>query len=460
MTDYETLRRRHRAYATEQLQHQVERLDWSVEQVSAERDLRLRQLIGVARERSSWFRDRLADIQVDSFGVGQLAALPPMNKDDLLANYDAILTDPRLSLGVIEAHLARLTSDAYLFDEHHAIASGGSSGQRGVFVYDWEGWATYYLSIARWHAYDRQHDPALAAAPSVEGMVAADKPTHGSSAQGQTFSNPQVRMERIPITLPIDEIVGRLNALHPTTIRGYPSALHQLSLEADAGRLAIAPLRVRCVGEPLLPEVRGQLERAWGVPVHSQWIASEAGCLGYSCVRGRGMHTNDDLVIIEPVDDQGRPVLPGQPSAKIYITNLFNHVLPLIRFEVTDGMAVIDGSCPCGSAYTWIEEVQGRLDDSLHYAGGLTVHPIVLRSPLGRQRTINEYQVHQTSRGVKVLLQLVGEADLPALRAEIAAGLTKVGLVDPEVVLIPVENLDRQSSGKLKRFVPLSSPPR
>lgn len=445
-------------HAMEQLPHHVERLDWSTEQVNAERELRLRELLDVAKEGSSWHRDRLADTRVESFDVAQLADLPPMTKGDLLANFDAILTDPLLSLDVVEGHLERLTSDAYLLDEHHAIASGGSSGQRGVFVYDWAGWATYYLSIARWHAYDRNHDPALAAAPSVEAMVAADKPTHGSSAQAQTFSNSRVRMERIPITLAMDEVVARLNALHPTTIRGYPSALHQLSLEADAGRLGIAPLRVRCVGEPLLPEVRDRLERTWGVPVHSQWVASESGSLAYSCVRGRGMHTNDDLVIIEPVDDLGRPVLPGQPSAKIYITNLFNHLLPLIRFEITDEVTVIDGSCPCGSAYTWIEEVQGRLDDSLRYAEGLTVHPIVLRSPLGRQRAIIEYQVHQTARGVKVLLRLGGEVDLTALRAEIAAGLAKVGLVDPEVVLIPVDSLDRQSGGKLKRFVPLVSP--
>jgi len=57
-----------------------------------------------------------------------------------------------------------------------------------------------------------------------------------------------------------------------------------------------------------------------------------------------------------------------------------------------------------------------------------------------------------------VVLQLVGEVDLPALRDEIATGLTKIGLVDPEVILIPVDSLDRQPSGKLKRFVPLTSP--
>jgi phenylacetate-CoA ligase len=108
----------------------------------------------------------------------------------------------------VEGHLGRLTSDAYLLDEHHAIASGGSSGRRGVYVYDWDGWASYFLGMARRLAYDRRHDPILAAAPGVESLIAADKPSHGSSAQGQTFSNPQVRIARIPITLPLPEVVA------------------------------------------------------------------------------------------------------------------------------------------------------------------------------------------------------------------------------------------------------------
>ena len=183
----------------------------------------------------------------------------------------------------------------------------------------------------------------------------------------QTFSNPQVTIERIPITRPIEEIVGRLNAVAPTTLRGYPSALLQLSGEAQAGHLRIAPLRLRCVGEPLLPEVRARLVETWGVPVHSQWVASETGTLGYSCLRARGLHLNDDLVIVEPVDRDGRPVQPGERAAKIYVTNLFNILLPLIRFEVSDEITVIGEPCACGSAHTWVEDVQGRLDDSLTY---------------------------------------------------------------------------------------------
>jgi phenylacetate-CoA ligase len=162
-------------------------------------------------------------------------------------------------------------------------------------------------------------------------------------------------------------------------------------------------------------------------------------------------------VIVEPVDHDGRPVLPGERSAKIYVTNLFNTLLPLIRFEVTDEISVMGQRCPCGSAHTWIEDVQGRLDDSLTYPDGLTVHPIAVRSPLSRQRNIAEYQVHQTPRGVQVLVRLVGDIDLDAVRKEIATGLAEVGLLDPEVVVIPVADLSRQPSGKIKRFVPLGA---
>lgn len=455
---YADLRDRHFADAIAQLPAQVARLDWSVEEIQVERDGRLCELLRLAGMRSPWYRRRLAGIDLEAFASRQLSDLEPMTKEDLLTHFDEIVTDRRVTLLGVEEHLSQLTTDAYFLDEHHAVTSSGTSGLRGVYVFDWVGWLTCFLSGARQQAYDRARDPALAAAPRVEGLVAAGRATHASSAQGQTFSQPDVRVERIPVTLPIEEVVRQMNALDPTTVRGYPSALDQLASEARAGRLRIRPLRFRCIGEPLLPEVRARLEQTWNVPVHSQWVASETGTLGYSCPRGHGMHLNDDLVIVEPVDRDGNAVPPGTRSAKVYITNLTNTVLPLVRFEITDEITVIDQPCPCGSAHTWIEEVQGRLDDSLSYSGGLTIHPIVLRSPLGRQRNVAEYQVCQTVRGVEVLLRLVGEVDLDGLRIEIINGLSEVGLDEPDVLLTPVDHLDRHASGKLKRIVPLRTP--
>ena len=54
-------------------------------------------------------------------------------------------------------------------DEFHVIASGGSSGQRGVFVYGWDAWATCYASIARFQQRDWSADPALVGVRASHG---------------------------------------------------------------------------------------------------------------------------------------------------------------------------------------------------------------------------------------------------------------------------------------------------
>ena len=49
------------------------------------------------------------DIDVATFSATQLSRLPPMSKDDVLEHFDGIVTDHRLSLSRVEAHLGRLT---------------------------------------------------------------------------------------------------------------------------------------------------------------------------------------------------------------------------------------------------------------------------------------------------------------------------------------------------------------
>jgi len=62
------------------------------------------------------------------------------------------------------------------------------------------------------------------------------------------------------------------------------------------------------------------------------------------------MHLPDDLAIIEPVDRYGNVVAPGQPADKVLLTNLYNRTQPLIRYEITDAMTVVAGTCECGCA--------------------------------------------------------------------------------------------------------------
>jgi phenylacetate-CoA ligase len=247
--------------------------------------------------------------------------------------------------------------------------------------------------------------------------------------------------------------VAGLNAYQPLVLMGYPSMLALLAAEARADRLRILPRRIITTSEPLLPEVRRALGEAFCVPVANMYGTSEAGPVGVGCFRGPGIHLSDDLVIVEPVDLAGRPVPPGVRSDKLYLTALANPTLPLIRFELTDQVTFLDRPCPCGSAHRLIADVQSRLDDLFTYPGGQVVHPLVFGSPLRRDRGVVEYQVRQTPAGAEVLV-VGAPADPVALGRAIASELARLGLPDPAVEVSVVDHLERQATGKVRRFLP------
>ncbi|MCA1845474.1 MAG: hypothetical protein LC792_20230, partial [Actinobacteria bacterium] len=440
MAGYEELRKRHVADAAALMPEMLARIEWPAERIAEHRQAELRRLVKVARDLSPWHRKRLNGVDPDNLDEAGLAELPPMTKHDVMEHWDEIVTDDRLRLDVAEAHLDSLTSDAYLLDRYHVVTTGGSTGRPGVFVYDWDGWTTAYWSVARFELRARGRDPELAAAPNVFGAVLAGSARHIGSSLFQTFSNADAVWHRFPVTLPVAEIVAGLNAAQPTVLVGYASALHPLVHEAEAGRLRISPRRIQNIGEPLLPEIRVALEGAWSVPVVNVWGSSEGGT-GGACGESPGLHLSDDLTIVEPVDAAGERVPTGVRSSRILLTNLFNHALPLIRYEITDELTVVDEPCPCGSSFTRIGDPHGRLDDTFDYGNGLVVHPHNFRSPLSSYAQVVEYQVCQTRRGAVVAVRIAAPCDEGALAAELTAGLARLGLPDPEVTVTTVDHL-------------------
>jgi phenylacetate-coenzyme A ligase PaaK-like adenylate-forming protein len=416
---------------------------------------RLRDCVRDAVEHSPWQRERLGNVDPDRLDEVSLRDLPPMTKADLMENFDRIVTDDRLTLELVNEHLRTVTTGSYLFDAYTAVTSGGSTGERGVFVYDWHGWATFWVSAFRYVLRAKRADPELRSRSVVLAWVAAAHFTHATAALSRTFASPEFVNVRFPVTLATEEIVSGLNQAQPDYLIGYPSLLHVLAFEARAGRLHIAPRHVLSCSEPLLPEIRAAAEAAWGVGVANLWGASEGGGVGVACADSR-MHLSDDLLIVEAVDEDGRPVAPGERSAKVYLTNLFNRVLPLIRYEITDEVTVEPEPCTCGSAHRCVSDIQGRLDDVFVY-GDRRVHPHVFRSVLGRHAGVVEYQVRQTRLGARIAVRPAARVDLDALGADVAEALAGVGVVDPVISVTAVDRLERDPGpAKLRRFVPMS----
>tara|TARA_Y100000310_G_scaffold22421_1_gene21509 strand:- start:4123 stop:5508 length:1386 start_codon:yes stop_codon:yes gene_type:complete len=450
---YDELRRQHCRDQDRMFPILLEQTAWSKEQLRDHRELRLRELLRMVKESSPWHARRLVDLSPDSFKSEDISLLPIMTKADLMANYDEIAPDPRITLATVNRHINGLVGGAYLFDRYHAIASGGSSGLRGAFVYDWDAWIVLSTISARWGVRAATANPMPRLERPVSANVYADKASHISYAMFATFTRDTQNSYRFPISQPLSEIVAGLNRVQPDSLGAYPSALQMLIEEAQSGRLDIHPRSIGTCGEPLYAEISAAAEEVFGVKVDDVWGMSE-GVYAGNCGQGEGMHLPDDLTWVEPVDAEGQPVPAGTRAAKLLLTNLYNHALPLIRYEVSDEITVLEDPCPCGSGHRRITSVLGRQDDLFRY-GSATVHPQVFRSPLGREANVLEYRVTQTPSGAQIAICTRGAVDLKSLKKLICDGVRRAGLQEPQVDIRLVDSLQRQDSGKLKRFIPL-----
>jgi phenylacetate-coenzyme A ligase PaaK-like adenylate-forming protein len=289
-------------------------------------------------------------------------------------------------------------------------------------------------------------------------MIAAQDPTHATAAISQTFSDPSSSVwHRLAITSPFEQIVETLNSIQPDVLASYPSMLHRLAFAAGQGGLRIAPRLLFCTAEPLLPEIKDELNAAWPVPLINMWASTETGPMASSCGAGPGLHLSDDNVIIEAVDRNDQAVPIGVRSAKVLVTGLFSPApLPLIRYEITDQVTLLDEPCTCGVTHRRLADVQGRLDDDFDY-GPIHVHAHLFRSRLGKERHIVEYQVRQSASGALIDVCCNGVVDMRALRDQLISDLRRAGLQVPEVAITAVPRIERPVSGKLKRFVTLTA---
>ncbi|MET0908092.1 MAG: hypothetical protein ABWZ99_01385 [Ilumatobacteraceae bacterium] len=160
-----------------------------------------------------------------------------------------------------------------------------------------------------------------------------------------------------------------------------------------------------------------------------------------------------DACIVEAVDEHDRPVAPGTPSASVLITNLFNHVQPLIRYRLDDRFVVEAGDGHVRA------RVEGRHADVLWF-GGVEIHPLTIISELTHEPAIVDHRVVQTDHGVDIDVVTSEPIDAQVVASVIERALTGACVDAPRVAVRVVERLPiNPATGKIARFVPLHGPP-
>ena len=443
------------ALVRERLPEHLDRLGWSTERIAAHQRDALRRLLRTAIDHSPFHAARLHGVDPERFELSDLASLPIMTKAEMMAAYDDVVTDRVVTRARVEEHLSRTGWDAEVLDGRYVVmASGGSSGLRGVFTYTSDATAEFLLGCVR---------PGLARLLAVLGEMPSDPVTaafvgapaavHTTRILPSLFSGGLIDVTSIAATDPLESIVQRVNDLQPLLLQGYPTVIRKLAEEKLAGRLRISPLGVTTTSEALSPEDRARIDEAFGVGVVDTFGSSE-GLMGVSAPDDPAIVLASDLAIVELVDATNRPVEVGTPSAKVLVTCLFNSLQPLIRYELTDSFTRLADSPEHGHVRV---RVEGRADDEFTF-GDVVVHPIVVRSIMVKTPAVLEYQVRQTARGIAVSVVAPDGLDARKLESLLTNGLRDAGLEQPEVNVNATEPsaLTRHpETGKTRRFIPL-----
>jgi len=209
--------------------------------------------------------------------------------------------------------------------------------------------------------------------------------------------------------LDMEQLADSLRTMDPAYLYSYPVNLDGLArIFEERGERLPSLRRIFSGSEVLENSQRERLSRVFGVGVSDNYGSTEA-FLAWECPLG-SYHVNAEHVIVEIVDEDGRPVAPGK-LGRVLVTTLHNRLMPLVRYEIGDYAIAAERGCRCGRKLPRIGAIGGRDINLFIDTDGKRFTPWPLFRPLLEREWIRQDQIVQ--RGVdRFVVRYVGDRTL------------------------------------------------
>lgn len=258
-----------------------------------------------------------------------------------------------------------------------------------------------------------------------------------------------------------------IQRLKPTAIIAVPSFIlkliefakdHKIDLENTSVKKAI------CIGENIrntdfsLSILGKKITKDWNIKLYSTYASTEMQTAFTECGEGRGGHLQPELLILEILDDNDKPVLSGTPG-EVTITTLGVEGMPLIRYKTGDICVADETACACGRTSVRLSPIVGRKKQMIKFKG-TTLYPPALFDLLNEMEEVKDFvaEVYSNEIGMdEVLLHLLpthlSEESDRKIRAYLQARLR----VTPHIKYASVEEMKnmqiQESSRKQIKFI-------
>ncbi|MFY0543734.1 phenylacetate--CoA ligase family protein [Brevibacillus sp. H7] len=250
----------------------------------------------------------------------------------------------------------------------------------------------------------------------------------------------------------LEHDLGLIRRFRPAYLYGYASALYTLAemMRQKGTRLRHRLKAVVSTAESLHDYQREAITDAFQAPVVNEYGARDGGIIAYQCPAGR-MHAfseNSYLEVVDPVT--GHPLPPGQ-TGQLLVTDLYNYVMPRLRYQLGDIVAFSPESCSCGIQYPLLAQIDGREDDMFVSTRGNYVHGHYFNHIVRNMEGFRTFQIvqHEPHR---LTLKLVKDPNRysHAEETRLLAGIRSVLGEDVFVSVRYVEEIPPAVSGKAR----------
>lgn len=255
--------------------------------------------------------------------------------------------------------------------------------------------------------------------------------------------------------------------IKPTAIVAVPSFILKLIEYANDHHIDINATSVKkaiCIGENIrntdfsLNILGKKITKAWNIQLYSTYASTEMQTAFTECREGRGGHLQPELLILELLDENNKPVAAGEPG-EVTITTLGVEGMPLLRYKTGDICLYNEEPCSCGRSSVRLSPIVGRKKQMIKFKG-TTLYPPALFDLLNEMEEIKDFvaEVYSNDIGMdEVLLHILPINTTEECDRKIRAYLQARLRVSPHVKYMTAEELQKiqfqESSRKPIKFI-------
>lgn len=349
------------------------------EQIKLFQEQRLRDMLAYLQAHSTFYRRMFADHSIDISRIRtleDLRMLPVTTKTDLQVHNDEFICIPK------EDIIDYVTTSGTLGDP---VTVALSENDLDRLAYN------EYLSFTTAGCTSRD---------VMQQMVTIDRRFMAGLAYW--LGARELKMGVVRVGNGIPELQwDTLRRIQPTCAILIPSFLIKLIEFAERNNIdyqACSLRRCICIGESLrtpgleLNTLGRRIHEKWpSLQLHSTYASTEMQSSFTECTAFSGGHVQPELIIVEFLDDNNRPVAEGEPG-EVTITTIGVTGMPLLRFKTGDLCYHFTEPCKCGRNTPRLSAVLGRKGQMIKFKG-TTLYPPALFDILDNIPEVKNYVV-------------------------------------------------------------------